>query len=60
MAKLGANVRGTLFIQLHPFPTHYFVVVIRDHDFEYALIAASENQRGMHGMYPEMVMRPGL
>jgi hypothetical protein len=32
-------VRGVLYIQLTPFPTHYLVLVVTDTDFRYALIS---------------------
>lgn len=32
-------MRGVLYIQLTPFPTHYLVLVVTDTDFRYALIS---------------------
>ncbi|KAI9442706.1 MED14-domain-containing protein [Lactarius indigo] len=37
--KFGVTVRGLLYIQLTPFPTHYLVLVVTDTDFRYALIS---------------------
>jgi mediator of RNA polymerase II transcription subunit 14 len=37
--KFGVTVRGVLYIQLTPFPTHYLVLVVTDTDFRYALIS---------------------
>ena len=37
-AKLGRDARGTMYIQLLSFPSHYLVLVITDDDFRYALI----------------------
>ena len=55
LAKLGAAVRGTLFIQLGSFPRHYLVLVITDEDFRYALISVSMITRG-GAAFPEMIM----
>jgi mediator of RNA polymerase II transcription subunit 14 len=41
MAKLGPTARGTLFIQLASFPSHYLVLVITDDSFRYALISVA-------------------
>jgi mediator of RNA polymerase II transcription subunit 14 len=38
LAKLGPAARGTMYIQLLSFPSHYLVLVITDDDFRYALI----------------------
>ena len=38
LAKLGPAARGTVYIQLLSFPSHYLVLVITDDDFRYALI----------------------
>ena len=38
LAKLGPAARGTIYIQLLSFPSHYLVLVITDDDFRYALI----------------------
>ncbi|KAG6333415.1 hypothetical protein ID866_5677 [Astraeus odoratus] len=37
--KLGPAARGTMYIQLARFPTHYLVLVITEEDFRYALIS---------------------
>ena len=37
--KFGVTVRGVLYIQLTPFPTHYLVLVVTETDFRYALIS---------------------
>ncbi|KAH9170124.1 MED14-domain-containing protein [Lactarius sanguifluus] len=37
--KFGVTVRGLLYIQLTPFPTHYLVLVVTDTDFRYVLIS---------------------
>lgn len=37
--KLGPTARGTIYIQLARFPTHYLVLVITEEDFRYALIS---------------------
>ena len=38
LSKLGPAARGTMYIQLLSFPSHYLVLVITDDDFRYALI----------------------
>ena len=38
LSKLGPAARGTVYIQLLSFPSHYLVLVITDDDFRYALI----------------------
>ena len=38
LAKLGPARRGTMYIQLLSFPSHYLVLVVTDDDFRYALI----------------------
>lgn len=39
LQKLGPAARGTIYIQLARFPTHYLVIVITHEDFRYALIS---------------------
>ncbi|KAL4077046.1 mediator complex subunit MED14-domain-containing protein [Scleroderma yunnanense] len=39
LRKLGPAARGTIYIQLARFPTHYLVLVITEEDFRYALIS---------------------
>jgi mediator of RNA polymerase II transcription subunit 14 len=53
MTKLGPTARGTLYIQLSNFPTHYLVLVITDEEFRYALITAKVLTESM---YANMVM----
>ena len=53
LAKLGPSVRGTLYIQLANFPSHYLVLVITDDDFRYALISVKILT---DTMYTEMIM----
>ena len=38
LSKLGPAARGTMYIQLLSFPSHYLVLVVTDDDFRYALI----------------------
>jgi hypothetical protein len=40
MQKLGPSARGTLFIQLAGFQSHYLVLVITFDEFRYALISS--------------------
>jgi hypothetical protein len=47
--KLGPSARGTLFIQLTNFPTHYLVIVITDEAFQYALITTSVISDSIYG-----------
>ncbi|KAI6045803.1 mediator complex subunit MED14-domain-containing protein [Pisolithus marmoratus] len=37
--KFGLTARGTIYIQLARFPSHYLVLVITEEDFRYALIS---------------------
>jgi mediator of RNA polymerase II transcription subunit 14 len=37
--KFGVKVRGLLYIQLTPFPSHFLLLVVTDTDFRYALIS---------------------
>ncbi|KAI6036221.1 mediator complex subunit MED14-domain-containing protein [Pisolithus microcarpus] len=39
LRKLGPSARGTIYIQLARFPSHYLVLVITEEDFRYALIS---------------------
>jgi mediator of RNA polymerase II transcription subunit 14 len=47
--KLGDSTRGTLFIQLAAFPTHYLVIVVMDLEYRYALISTSIVPDSMFG-----------
>jgi len=47
--KLGEAARGTLFIQLAAFPSHYLVIVITDMEYQYALISTSVIPGSMFG-----------
>ena len=51
--KFGVTVRGVLYIQLSPFPTHYLVLVVTDTDFRYALISVKIVP---NSMYQSLVM----
>ncbi|KAI0768733.1 MED14-domain-containing protein [Trametes elegans] len=51
--KLGPDARGTLYIQLANFPTHYLVLVITDNDYRYALINVKVQRETI---YNSMVM----
>ncbi|KAI0644574.1 MED14-domain-containing protein [Trametes meyenii] len=53
LAKLGPDARGTLYIQLANFPSHYLVLVITDNDYRYALINVKVQQATM---YNDMIM----
>ncbi|KAG6829450.1 hypothetical protein H0H92_004510 [Tricholoma furcatifolium] len=51
--KLGPSTRGTLYIQLANFPSHYLVLVITDERFRYALITT---RIMTESMYADMIM----
>ncbi|KAI0633692.1 MED14-domain-containing protein [Trametes polyzona] len=53
LAKLGPNARGTLYIQLANFPSHYLVLVITDNEYRYALINVKVQRETM---YNNMIM----
>ncbi|KAH9894934.1 MED14-domain-containing protein [Cubamyces lactineus] len=53
LAKLGPDARGTLYIQLANFPSHYLVLVITDNDYRYALINVTVQRETM---YNNMIM----
>ena len=44
MAKLGPDIRGSVYIQLASFPDHYLVVLITDEQFRFALITTEMSQ----------------
>lgn len=47
--KLGPAARGTMYIQLANFPTHYLVLVLTDEEFRYALISTKMLSDTMFG-----------
>ncbi|KIJ59729.1 hypothetical protein HYDPIDRAFT_118235 [Hydnomerulius pinastri MD-312] len=49
LQKLGPAARGTMYIQLSSFPSHYLVLVITDEDFRYALISVKVLTDSMYG-----------
>ncbi|KAI0829900.1 MED14-domain-containing protein [Trametes gibbosa] len=53
LEKLGGDARGTLYIQLANFPSHYLVLVITDTQYRYALINVKVQR---DTMYNNLVM----
>ncbi|KIJ05674.1 hypothetical protein PAXINDRAFT_21088 [Paxillus involutus ATCC 200175] len=49
LQKLGPSARGTMYIQLSSFPTHYLVLVITEEAFRYALISVKVIPDSMYG-----------
>ncbi|KIK79206.1 hypothetical protein PAXRUDRAFT_161917 [Paxillus rubicundulus Ve08.2h10] len=49
LQKLGPSARGTMYIQLSSFPTHYLVLVITEEAFRYALISVKVLPDSMYG-----------
>ncbi|KAI9567227.1 mediator complex subunit MED14-domain-containing protein [Boletus coccyginus] len=49
LQKLGPLARGTMYIKLANFPSHYLVLVITEEDFRYALISAKVLPDSMYG-----------
>lgn len=47
--KLGPLARGTMYIKLSNFPSHYLVLVITEEDFRYALISVKVLPDSMYG-----------
>ncbi len=48
LPKLGTDCRGTLYIQLANFPTHYLVLVVTAERFKYALITTKVQTESMY------------
>jgi mediator of RNA polymerase II transcription subunit 14 len=46
-AKLGPEVRATVYIQLANFKEHYLVIVVTENDFRYALISVQVDPESM-------------
>ncbi|KAG9318990.1 hypothetical protein JVU11DRAFT_1106 [Chiua virens] len=46
LKKLGPLARGTIYIKLSNFPSHYLVLVITKEDFRYPLISVKVLRRG--------------
>lgn len=57
MLKLGPSARGTLYIQLSNFPSHYLVLVITDADFRYALISVETLSVLSETIHPNLIMK---
>jgi mediator of RNA polymerase II transcription subunit 14 len=49
LQKLGPLARGTMYIKLSNFPSHYLVLVITEEDFRYALISVKVLPDSMYG-----------
>ena len=53
LQKLGPLARGTMYIKLSNFPSHYLVLVITEEDFRYALISVKVLPDSQYG---DMIM----
>ncbi|CAA7259201.1 unnamed protein product [Cyclocybe aegerita] len=51
MGKLGPEARGTLFIRLANFPTHYLVLVVTDERFQYAMIGTKPKRDSKYAAF---------
>lgn len=57
MRKFGPAARGTLYIRLSNFPSHYLVLVITEAEFRYALISVEAHPVLSETTHPNLIMK---